>query len=333
MVTLKTIHRCVVAVALLVCLVAVVGCETPNYPAVAARLDGAVAAGELSAQQGEELKGMLHLFAFEDQVNSLDEFDVAGRATMVGCAIKTAMEADELSPRMAWAIWDDYKEFDIAPRLKAAVDADAMTEEAAIGLWMQIAQAEQRELMHLVSVKLAEAVERGEITEEQAREVYMAMLADDGLEMGEACRGGRGGRSGCGRDKGDLVKAYARIGIDADTLGRVKQALMERGIGEDQAEPVLRGMLRMVHMMKKAEGEFEMNPRMAAYFTDEVGLDAEQMDIVTGMARRIAATCSRGESECDDKPAGECGDKPAGGCEAQEAAPATPLQPARPCQR
>ena len=63
---------------------------------------------------------------------------------------------------------------------------------------------------------------------------------------------------------------------------------MSNGITDTQLEPVLRGMIRLIHGAKADGNNFEMNPRMQIYFQDRIGLNQEQIQHVMDNSVRIA---------------------------------------------
>ena len=119
-----------------------------------------------------------------------------------------------------------------------------------------------------VRERIEGAVERGEITREQADERYAEFRRRMAM-----------------RDT-DLVGHYEKLGIK--DLNRIKNALMKNGISDDQLDAVLGGMLRVIHAAKAEGDNFEMNPRVQAYFQDRIGLTQDQTQYVKDISIRIA---------------------------------------------
>ena len=112
------------------------------------------------------------------------------------------------------------------------------------------------------------AVERGEMTQEQPRESCAEIRRKIAM-----------------RDT-DIVGHYEKLGIR--DLNRIKNALMKYGISDGQLDAVSGGMLRVI-LAAKAEGDnFEMNPRVQAYFQDRIGLPQDQTQYVKDISIRIA---------------------------------------------
>jgi len=119
------------------------------------------------------------------------------------------------------------------------------------------------------------AVKAGKMTREEANKHYV------GIKKEAARRA-----SDDGRDAG-IAGHYKKMGVSGETLGRIKRALAENGIKRAQVEPVLGGMLRVVHEMRSEGERFDLDPRLRSYFKKEVGLTDKQIELVQGIARRI----------------------------------------------
>ena len=119
-----------------------------------------------------------------------------------------------------------------------------------------------------VRERIEGAVERGEITREQADERYAEFRRRMAM-----------------RDT-DTVGHYEKLGIK--DLNRIKNALMKNGISNSQLDAVLGGMLRVIHAAKAEGDNFEMNPRVQAYFQDRIGLAQDQTQYVKDISIRIA---------------------------------------------
>ena len=119
-----------------------------------------------------------------------------------------------------------------------------------------------------VRERIEGAVERGEITREQADERYA------GFRRRMAMRGS------------DIVGHYEKLGIS--DLNSIKNGLMKNGISDNQIDAVLGGMLRVIHAAKSEGDNFEMNPRIQSYFQDRIGLTQDQTQYVKDISIRIA---------------------------------------------
>ena len=118
------------------------------------------------------------------------------------------------------------------------------------------------------------AVERGELTREQADERYAryrARLAGTRTERRDPV----------------MENHYERLGVN--DLSLIKNGLLDQGIPVSQIDAVLGGMLRLVHAAKTDGENFKMNPRIEVYFKDRLGLTDLQTEYVMGYSRRIAA--------------------------------------------
>ena len=83
-----------------------------------------------------------------------------------------------------------------------------------------------------------------------------------------------------------LEEHYHELGVK--NLKSVKQGLLNKGILESQIDPVLRGMIRLIRIIKNEGYDFEMDPRMKIYFQKRVGLNQAQLEYVRSMSIRIS---------------------------------------------
>ena len=133
---------------------------------------------------------------------------------------------------------------------------------------LEKSRIEDRTIWEGFQRRIEGAVERGEMTQEQARESYA------GFKRRMAMR------------DTDIVGHYEKLGIK--DLNRIKNALMKNGISNSQLDAVLGGMLRVIHAAKSEGDNFEMNPRVQAYFQDRIGLTQDQTQYVKDISIRIA---------------------------------------------
>ncbi len=111
-----------------------------------------------------------------------------------------------------------------------------------------------------VQKRIEGAVERGEITREEARAKYTAIKK----------------------------RLTSRDGGDDQIKKRIIGALMENGVARKNIERVM-GTLRPIIGEIQGEGDaFELDPQVHEQLTD-IGLTAKQVEFVVGLARRLAA--------------------------------------------
>ena len=126
--------------------------------------------------------------------------------------------------------------------------------------------------------RIETAVDQGLITREQAEERfarYRERLGQrNNLIVGKS------------EPKTDILTNYKKLGVN--NLSRIKKSLSNNGIPDNQLDGVLRGMLRLIHVAKSDENNYEMNPRMRNYFEDRIGLDPKQVQYVMDLSIRIA---------------------------------------------
>ena len=107
--------------------------------------------------------------------------------------------------------------------------------------------------------------------------------------MAQRKEGNRGpGRVARGKNEqgADIEGHFRRFGVN--DLNPIKNGLIENGITHNQLDAVLGGMLRVIHATKAEGSNFEMNPRIQAYFQDRLGLTQDQVQYVKDVSLRIA---------------------------------------------
>ncbi len=124
-----------------------------------------------------------------------------------------------------------------------------------------------------VKEKMEKAVENGNITREQADERYKQYRAKQTL-------------SSTVKQDRVLADHYKKLGIN--NLEKTKNKLLDQGIPSSQIDAVLGGLLRLVHAAKMDKENFEMNPRIEAYFKDRLELTDSQVGYIMRYARRLA---------------------------------------------
>ena len=120
--------------------------------------------------------------------------------------------------------------------------------------------------------RLIIGVEKGRITQEQADKRYEAFMQNDVRPD----------------DKPDIETRYIRLGVETDELNRIKTKLKDSGITDDQLDLVLAAMIRMIHVAKSQGKEIDFSARFQTYFENKVGLNDLQIQVVKGIARRVA---------------------------------------------
>ena len=75
---------------------------------------------------------------------------------------------------------------------------------------------------------------------------------------------------------------------DPNRIKIIKNGLLNNGITDSQLDAVLGGMVRLIHGSKADGEDFEMSPRIQAYFLDSIGLNQEQVLYVMDVSVRIA---------------------------------------------
>ena len=129
------------------------------------------------------------------------------------------------------------------------------------------------------------AVEQGLITPEQARERYAGFRKRMEHRNDENLGSGRMNLNRSEQNT-ELAAHFKKLGIS--DLNRIKNGLLDNGITDSQLDAVLGGMVRLIHGSKADGKDFEMNPRIQAYFQDSIGLNQEQVLYVMDASVKIA---------------------------------------------
>ncbi len=260
-----------------------------DFDAIERRLGESVSEGELTLEQA-----VIMIDALQKNTKNRapgkerwsrdreEHHGIEGHLRMVGERLKAAVKAGTMTEEEAWAKWHAIKEKDIAPRLKAAVAEGHMSEEQSRGIWQGIKKAE-------IGERLKAAVAKGELTEEEARAKWEAMEKE---WAEKECADKE-----CVREAG-LEGHYKRMGISDEAFDRIQQHLHENGIQRAQLDKVMGVMLRVIYQVKSEGDDFELDPRLRDYFTGELGLTDQQVELVQRMARRVA----RGMRESKEQP-------------------------------
>tara|TARA_X000001036_G_C20398734_1_gene691857 strand:- start:208 stop:687 length:480 start_codon:yes stop_codon:yes gene_type:complete len=124
------------------------------------------------------------------------------------------------------------------------------------------------------ALRIEAAVERGEISRDQASQRYRY------LENRLRSNGLRGPRSN------DLSNHFEILGIN--NLGKIKEDLLQNGIDELKVESVLGGMIRVIQAMNENQNKFVSNPRIIKYFKEDCGLDSNQVDYIRKVCIQIS---------------------------------------------
>lgn len=112
-------------------------------------------------------------------------------------------------------------------------------------------------------------------------------------------------RAGAEEHRG-IDDAFSGIGVSAGDLGRIRAHLGEQGLSDQQIEPTLGGMHRLVYAMQTEGVNAQLDPRLEAYLTNDVGLTTNQVSVVVELARRIVSTT---ESQSHRDPGSDLGER------------------------
>ena len=148
-----------------------------------------------------------------------------------------------------------------------------------------ISKSDDKALWEGFQRRIEIAVEQGLITPEQARERYAGFRKRMEHRNDENLGSGRMNLNRSEQNT-ELAAHFKKLGIS--DLTRIKNGLLDNGITDSQLDAVLGGMVRLIHGSKADGKDFEMNPRIQAYFQDRIGLNQEQVMYVMDVSVRIA---------------------------------------------
>jgi len=99
---------------------------------------------------------------------------------------------------------------------------------------------------------------------------------------------------------GSLVEAYAGAGVSIEDLDRLRDALAESGVRQEQMPATLGAMLRVIHVTATGDGSIDLAPRIRSYLVEQQGLEVEQFQLAHRLALRVGKIL-RGSREAEEK--------------------------------
>lgn len=194
---------------------------------------------------------------------------LAGWAQETGGKIKAAAEKGELSEDEAWEKWMSFKKRELGPKIEKMVDAGQISGKAAKAFWREMEVAETGE-------RIKGAVERGELSEDEAREKW------------EKLQKGREDKDEEEEEVGGVYQQIKKMGIDEETVGRLKGALIKAGVKGERMEGSLGVIIRMASQMKAKGNSYKMNDRTWGYMKNDLELNEKQIELIKGLADRLS---------------------------------------------
>jgi polyhydroxyalkanoate synthesis regulator phasin len=168
---------------------------------------------------------------------------------------------------------------DVAEELEEAVERGDLTEEEAWEKWYGFKE-------HQLAPKLKVMVLRGDMSEEDALAIWHEIETAEAVERGELTE--EEAQTG-------LRDHYIRLGIDDERMGRIKKALAEKGVEDEQMELALGCILRLAHASGSENPEAEASG-IKTYLEDEAGFTDEQIELMARLGERVGMSMTdRGE--------------------------------------
>lgn len=143
-----------------------------------------------------------------------------------------------------------------------------------------LAAAQSPPNLDAVCARLANAVEAGELTMEQA-DTMIASLAQRRLREHFEFRKRKANAAG---GSGGAAKALRDMGVDDETLGRVKKGFAEAGLKGERLEGAFGALARLVHTLRSGD---EPSEELQRYVKERLRLDENQLRYLHGYAHRI----------------------------------------------
>ncbi|MCA8922308.1 MAG: hypothetical protein KDD82_10895 [Planctomycetes bacterium] len=279
--------------------------QEPDYEAVGDRLLRAVEEGELSPEQAKAMMGALASQRFaerlagedgedgedakwEELVERYEQLGLPPRRfkPMVGRLAEAGVE-DEALQETLWVMLKlvrmlrggelDKKTAQRFERhLLDEVELSGEQVELVWGEAKRLAGAAQakgpsREALAAVKAKIWAAVEAGKLTEDEAQAKWEAYLAT--TRKGEP----------------SLGEHYRKLGVDEQGMIRIKEALAKAEVDGEQLERVLAVIARVAYALESADAPEAMLEKVTQHLREGLGLNPDQVELVIGLARRVAA--------------------------------------------
>ena len=227
-------------------------------------------------------------------IDTLNRVDMRGlQASILLCAIATlslgaahAQDYEAVEKRLGKAVSKGELSLQQAVRMMEVLEESGDEREYRAGGDGDEDWIEDR--WHAVGRRLKAAVKAGTLTEAEAwakwaainreykEEEYKEEDKDDDVD-----------------DRGSGIEGhFNRLGASEGFAKRIRHRLRQSGLTEQQAESAMGGLLRIVHGLHSDGEHYELDPRLRHYFEDEIELTDEQIELVLGLARRVAHSLS-----------------------------------------
>ena len=82
---------------------------------------------------------------------------------------------------------------------------------------------------------------------------------------------------------------------------KAREALEDAGFTSDQMRMARGVIMRMAFAMKSAGDDYEMNPRMQSFLEEKANLSDEQIELLEGLAERVAMRMPEGAAKWGEK--------------------------------
>jgi len=128
-------------------------------------------------------------------------------------------------------------------------------------------------------------------------ETQIALVAGLAQQIAAGLGEGESGEDQAESPEYELRDYYFAMGVDTEGYDRIVAALDGSGVGVVQMEPTLGGLIHTVLAIREQGVDAAMaNIDLEHFFSEHVGLDADQIELVGWLAQRIAAGLEQGEA-------------------------------------
>jgi hypothetical protein len=152
-----------------------------------------------------------------------------------------------------------------------------------------------------VGNRLIEAVEAEELSPEEAAAMMGELARARFIKRLQASRALRDEREREHEHEENIEEHLRRLGLDGEAYDRVIEFLEQNEFSERQVEHALRGMLRIVYVMREEGEDIELDRELLHYFREEIELTDEQIELVKRLAQRISSSLRGREGRLNDE--------------------------------
>lgn len=234
--------------------------------------------------------------------------------------LKRAVRKGMMSEKEAWMWWIGIKKAEMAEKLKSAVMKGEMTEEEARQKWMKMERGSKKHRKgdhhkhhhhHKGQSGHDHPHKKGHHDKDQDGEHHKHKGhhkhkdGDHHKHKGHHHKHKDGDHHHKGHHHGhkdgDHHGDHRDRGPDREMAEKARAALEDAGFTSDQMRMARGVIMRMAFAMKSAGDDYEMNPRMQSFLEEKANLSDEQIELLEGLAERVAMRMPEGAAKWGEK--------------------------------